>query len=95
MISKTKYLLAPLTLLIFAGCNAEGVATPLADTGAKPSTCLGCHQGNMSFSGRDAQALAETIKAIRDGERAHPPLALDDDSDKAIEALAADLTAGK
>ena len=69
-----------------AGCGAEVSAA--GDTAA---ACVKCHTGPRSFVGREAEALAEQIRRVRDGEVGHPPLGLDDDSDAAIEALAADL----
>lgn len=77
-----------------------GLATGLAGCGADVSAasdaaaaCMQCHTGPRSLAGRDADTLAGQIRSIRDGEVRHPPLGLDDDSDDAIEALAATLAA--
>jgi len=72
--------------ILFAGCGADVSAASDAAEG-----CAGCHQGKRSLAGRDVDELAGTIRRIRDGELKHPPLDLDDDSDEALAALAAEL----
>lgn len=71
-----------------AGCGADVSAA--SDAAA---ACMKCHTGPRTLGGREAEALAEQIRLILDGEVRHPPLGLDDDSDEAILALAAELAA--
>ena len=75
---------------LLAGCRDSAYGGAQASTGVA-SSCVGCHQGKRSFSGRDAQELAEAIRAIRDGKVRHPALGLPDDSDAAIDAVAEEL----
>ena len=78
-------LLLPLAAVL-GGCES---AVSAADDAAE--ACRGCHKDARSLAGRDAETLADHIRRIRDGELRHPPLRLDDDSDDAIDALAAAL----
>ncbi|MBT8098062.1 MAG: hypothetical protein KJO19_13580 [Woeseia sp.] len=85
--------------LLIVGLLFTGLATGCQDsiveeTVAAPATtasCAGCHQGKRSFSGRDAEELADAIRTIRDGELQHPPLGLQDPSDAAVDELAENL----
>ena len=85
-----KYCIIPILFAILsAGLTGCGVnASPANETAA---ACLACHTGTRSFAGREAAAVAEQIRLVRDGKIAHPPLTLDDTSDEALEALAAEL----
>lgn len=74
--------------VLLAGCGGD-----LSAAGDAAEGCAGCHQGKRSLAGRDVDELAGTIRRIRDGELKHPPLGLDDDSDEALAALAAELAA--
>ncbi|ANO50400.1 hypothetical protein [Woeseia oceani] len=64
---------------------------------SEPATtsCANCHQGKLSFAGKDSQELAVRIHAVLNGEIRHPPLGLDDVSDAAIQQLAEQLAARK
>ena len=77
---------APIATSLLAGCGPDVSAASDA-----AEYCAGCHQGKRSLAGRDVDKLAGTIRGIRDGKLRHPPLELDDDSDEAIAALAAEL----
>lgn len=79
-------LLVVVLAVVPAGCGEEVTAAGDAAPG-----CAGCHQGKRSLAGGDAAELAGKIRRIRDGEIRHPPLGLDDDSDAAIDELAAEL----
>ena len=85
----------PIIAILVAGL-AAGLAGCGADVSAASdaaAACAKCHTGPRSLAGREAEALADQIRRIRDGDVRHPPLGLDDDSDEAIEALAAELAA--
>lgn len=70
----------------------DDTSDAVAHSAASPAAaCRGCHQGGMSLAGRDVDALAEKIRSILDGERAHAPLRLEDSSDEAIAKLAEEL----
>lgn len=92
--------LALLLLTILIGCDA-GAGTPQAGAAAQAPTtpatpavdaCLTCHAGPMSFAGKDRAEVAQNLKKIVAGSKAHPPLGLSDESDAAIDALADQLT---
>jgi len=76
------------TLATFAS-GAQG------DIEAMAARCSMCHQGQISLRERDPAELAERIRAIRDGERPHRPLGLNDDTDAGIDAIAAALSEAK
>ena len=76
-------ILATLTL------SQSVVAGDAAAGEAKAQGCAGCHNaGNNSLAGKGEAHLVTQMKAMRAGERAHPP-ALSDMSDQDINDVAA------
>jgi len=87
----TIMIIVALVLTCLGACTFEDAGAQAADERTPPS-CVACHQGERSFVGREADQLAEQIKAIRDATLRHPPLGLADSSDAAIEELAKELS---
>ena len=55
---------------------------------AQAESCLACHKGKLSLKGRGSDVLVEQIRAIRAGDKKHPP-GLDKLSEDDLEAIAA------
>jgi hypothetical protein len=72
-----------------ATSQAQTAAAPTADpTAGVAASCTACHQGPLSLAGKSEQDVAAAIRAILTGARAHPPIALADQSETAVQALA-------
>ena len=72
-------------LLAYAQVAAAGDA---AAGESKAEGCAACHNAVVSLSGRGADAIAGQMKAIRSGDKDHPP-GLADLSDEDIADIAA------
>jgi len=75
-------------LLLTAGVSAGVSADEQVAGKAESQSCLACHKGKLSLAGRGSDTLVEQIKAIRAGEKKHPP-GLDKLSEDDLEAIAA------
>lgn len=65
------------------------------DAASKAQACVACHNTGMnSLAGKGKDHLITQMKAIRAGDKAHPPV-LSDFTDKDIEAVAGHLNNGK
>lgn len=71
-------------LLAYAQMAAAGDA---ATGESKAEGCAACHNAIVSLNGRGADAIADQMKAIRSGDRNHPP-GLADLSDEDIADIA-------
>lgn len=89
---KTVTVLIGIAVLALAAAQTRGTG---GEASAAAEECGACHQGKRSLAGRDSDALAAAIRAIRDGKVKHPPLELDDTSDEALAELAAELAAAE
>jgi len=79
-----RILIVLLALLLTFGASAGE-----QDAGQEASqSCLACHKGKLSLKGRGSETLVEQIKAIRAGEKKHPP-GLDKLDEDDLEAIAA------
>jgi cytochrome c553 len=72
-------------LLIYIQTASAG---DVAAGAAKAEACSGCHNAVLSLNGRGADAITDQIKAIRSGDKDHPP-GLADLSDEDIADIAA------
>ncbi len=57
-------------ILPFAAVQAGGDAAAGAE---KAAGCKGCHNAMVNLNGRGADVIAAQTRAIRAGEKAHPP----------------------
>ena len=78
------------SILVTAGLALLIGAPMAAQAGeGKAASCKGCHNPERaSLAGMDKAKLVASLKAIRAGEKAHPPV-LKDMSDEDLEKLAA------
>ena len=76
-------------VVLFALLLTFGASAGEPEAGkAESQSCLACHKGKLSLKGRGSDTLVERIKAIRAGEKKHPP-GLDKLSEDDLEAIAA------
>lgn len=81
-----------ISIAVFLGCcQAVAADNATGDAGAgaaKAEDCTACHNAMVDLKGRGADAIVSQTKAIRDGNKRHPP-GLSELSDEDIADIAA------
>lgn len=92
MISK-RLNVAVLVLLLAGSAYAEQSKTAApAGESIDVSRCTACHQGGLSLTRYTGDELTQRILALRNNPANHPPLLLEDASEKDIRKLASALS---